>query len=137
MDLIKLAEALETAADIIDEQAVKIAAVDETERTEKLASLRSRIEPLLAPDAEITDEVLEKVASDESLSGLLDNLAGNPGGLEAFASSSLGDAVPAQEKTGAAREDPPEEKKTPSREKIASQVQEAGDALLAFCRSGA
>jgi len=136
MDLIKLAETLESAADIIDEQASKIATVDAAERNEKLAALRGRIEPLLDPDAEITDEVLEKVAGDADLTGLLDGLAGGaPEGLTAHASSSLGAAVPEQEKVAAAKEQP-EEAKPVEREKIAVQVEQAGNALLEFCRSG-
>jgi len=135
VDLIKLAETLEAAADIIDEQATKLASVDEAERVEKLAALRGRIEPLLDPDAEITDEVLAKVAADESLSGLLDSLAGGSSeGLAAHATSSLGDAVPGQEKVASAKPRPTKDDDA-GREKIAAQVQEAERALLDFCRT--
>jgi len=132
MDLIKLAEALDAAADLIDEQAVRLSQVDATARTEKLAALRARIEPLLRdPDAEISDEILEKVAADASLEGLLGGLVS----VEGSGSSSLGSAVPATpqaQKTAKEKTEP----QTAEQEKIAELAQKANDAWASFCREG-
>lgn len=128
MDLIKLADALDAAADVIDEQASRLSEVDAAKRTEKLAALRGKIEPLLRdPDAEISDEALEKVAADATLTGLLSGLAPS----EESTSSSLGDAVSSKPKTAAS-----EDEKDPEHQKLAAQTEAATQQWEEFCRGG-
>jgi len=131
MDRKKLAEVLFAAADIIDAQHEKIAAVEAADHSEKLATLRETLENLMAdPEVDIPEEILEKVAAVPEFESILGKIAPPEG----TTSSGLGEAVP---RPNAKPSMPKKEEDVSAlREKVAADAASAEEALLSFCVEG-